>query len=771
LEIDVIKAIQGGCSKRELKTNDATKRVTHPKASNNNCFFKCIQPFVPSLREKIIKSACNRIRNAFNLPPDGLIDVKSALEIFRIYNDNGKYGLQIWSNDVVVGEQEGREDTLLLSLENDHYSMIEIKKYQQCKEYGRKYISKHTCNTNMKVFKMINEGKNRYVINPFKRDKFNFDLQNDDIVIVHYDIETHTRITIDGLKIHTPYVLGYADNISNKFQYFAGNDCMERFINHLLTYEDYSKVYVNAFNGSKFDHYEFVKKLTQMHNNNTDIKLDELLLNNGAILKASVGNISCFDISKHITGTLRKNLEELQCKVQKDDFDYSSGDDWNEMSIDDQTACVTYLEGDVMGLNEMSERLNKSCFENFGVNLYKFLSTSQLTYAAWVDYLYKESNNPVFLPTADQEHFFRDSIYGGRIYKYKHKFVSSQREAYMSKQIKFEDIDDYLVDADVNSLYPAAMKNKFPVGIPVHLRPGTPSCKYFNELIQQNNKCSKFGIYRVEYVTNRNLIDAILPRRCEGRLLWDLVDGCGTYNSVDLDNALAHGYQITILEGYYWEQTESVFDNYINYLYGFKKQAKKDSAQYKLAKLMMNGLYGKTIQRPILDENVIIRLHEEFIKFHIKYGGVSMRSLSDGSFYLTYQDESKLATKISKPCYLGSFILGYSRRIMLDYLQRTNPYFNSADTKNQPENAPFYTDTDSIQIHAKNLKGVTMDNEIGGISDDLPGNCKILSGGWIAPKLYFLEYVIAEGEIKYHMRGKGIPNDQLNMKNFVNDAR
>jgi hypothetical protein len=143
-----------------------------------------------------------------------------------------------------------------------------------------------------------------------------------------------------------------------------------------------------------------------------------------------------------------------------------------------------------------------------------------------------------------------------------------------------------------------------------------------------------------------------------------------------------------------------------------------------------------------------------------------MRSLSDGSFYLTYQDESKLATKISKPCYLGSFILGYSRRIMLDYLQRTNPYFNSTDTKNQLENAPYYTDTDSIQIHAKNLKGVTMDNEIGGISDDLPGNCKILCGGWIAPKLYFLEYANEEGEIKYHMRGKGIPNDQLNMKNF-----
>ena len=64
---------------------------------------------------------------------------------------------------------------------------------------------------------------------------------------------------------------------------------------------------------------------------------------------------------------------------------------------------------------------------------------------------------------------------------------------------------------------------------------------------------------------------------------------------------------------------------------------------------------------------------------------------------------------------------------------------------------------------------MTLDNEIGGISDDLPGMCKILYGGWIAPKLYFLEYVQKLGdveEIKYHLRGKGIPSDELNMENF-----
>jgi DNA polymerase type B, organellar and viral len=756
-------------NKREMKTNDTVKRIIHPKVSNNNCFFKCIQCFVPELRENLTRTKCNQIRKHYGVNADQSIDAKTALDIFRHYSQEGKFGLEIWSNDILIGELKGTAETLLLSLEDDHYSLIEIKKYQRCKECGRKYVNKHTCNTNMRVFKKINEGKHRYVINSFKRDKFNFDESNTDVVIVHYDIETHTRSGSGNTKFHVPYIVGYIDNLTHSFQYYAGADCMEQFITRLFQYSNYTKVYVNAYNGSKFDHYEFVKKLNSMHTKDKSAKLDQLVLNNGAILKAEVGNISCFDISKHTTGTLRQNLQELGCAIQKGEFDYNLGDDWHNIAAEDQARCLEYLERDVVGLQELTQLLNKSCFENHGVNLYKFLSTSQLTYATWINFLYSEHYNPVFLHTPDHEKFFRESIYGGRTYKYKHKFLSSQRQAYINKEIKFDDIDDYLVDADVNSLYPAAMKFKYPSGIPHHLKPGTPSVEYFNRLIKSDKKCPKVGIYRVDYVTNKNLIDAILPKREEGRLIWDLKNGEGIYNSIDIDNALKHGYQVVIIEGYYWEETENVFDSYINYLYQFKKKATKGSAQYKLAKLMMNGLYGKTIQRPILDENVIIYLHEEFIKYHIKYGGESMRALSDGSFFLTYQDEEQLISKINKPCYLGSFILGYSRRIMLDYLSKTNPYFDSADINKQTENSPYYTDTDSIQIHQRNLKGIELNNEIEGISDDLGDNCKILYGGWIAPKLYFFEYVEKkDGKevIKYHLKGKGIPKDQLTIEMF-----
>ena len=167
---------------------------------------------------------------------------------------------------------------------------------------------------------------------------------------------------------------------------------------------------------------EWIKLDNELSKLQSEIKIrknrkKELTL--GLVETMKKNTIDCFDISKHITGTLRQNLKDLGCNIQKGDFDYSLGDDWEKMSNNDQAMCLQYLKGDVLGLKELSEKLNLSCFENFGVNLYKYLSTSQLTYAVWVNFLYKESKNPIFLQTPEQEKFFRESIYGGRTYKYK----------------------------------------------------------------------------------------------------------------------------------------------------------------------------------------------------------------------------------------------------------------------------------------------------------------------------------------------------------------
>jgi hypothetical protein len=141
---------------------------------------------------------------------------------------------------------------------------------------------------------------------------------------------------------------------------------------------------------------------------------------------------------------------------------------------------------------------------------------------------------------------------------------------------------------------------------------------------------------------------------------------------------------------------------------------------------------------------------------------------------------------ITKPTQMGAFILGYSRRKMLKYFKATNKYF---DIKDSPQNSSkqvaqdmYYTDTDSITVHGRNI--VEMGKELGEISNDLGLGTKIIRGIWIAPKLYLLTYVDRDCEqpltereevmlkerelkvvigkdsiprkVKFHLRGKGV---------------
>ena len=78
----------------------------------------------------------------------------------------------------------------MLSLDNEHYSVIQMKDYQKCKDRGRIFLHKHSCNTNRQVFKKLREKEGRYVTNGFKKDEFNCDEIN---------IETHTRSQIEAI--------------------------------------------------------------------------------------------------------------------------------------------------------------------------------------------------------------------------------------------------------------------------------------------------------------------------------------------------------------------------------------------------------------------------------------------------------------------------------------------------------------------------------------------------------------------------------------------
>ena len=105
---------------------------------------------------------------------------------------------------------------------------------------------------------------------------------------------------------------------------------------------------------------------------------------------------------------------------------------------------------------------------------------------------------------------------------------------------------------------------------------------------------------------------------------------------------------------------------------------------------------------------------------------------------------------------------------MLGVIKQSNPYFG-IDCREQIDNDWFYTDTDSLMGHQKNITKVKNWNsqELGGFTDDLKGIGKIVRGIFIAPKLYALEILKPDGSLKFKFASKGLNKSNLTFDDFV----
>jgi hypothetical protein len=126
-------------------------------------------------------------------------------------------------------------------------------------------------------------------------------------------------------------------------------------------------------------------------------------------------------------------------------------------------------------------------------------------------------------------------------------------------------------------------------------------------------------------------------------------------------------------------------------------------------------------------------------------------------------DEEISDSRIRKPSQIGTFILSYSRRHMIDIMDAIEPGLER----------PFftYTDTDSLHIHCSKLAGLDqkgwLSKGLGQLSDDAKGG-KIFREINLAPKLYMYLCLMPDGKIKTCMKSKGIPAQYLSPHLFNN---
>lgn len=806
--LSIVAGPTGGCNagkKDKIDKKDGYRFVSPKATTNNNCFFTSLKALgLMELTETGagLANKRNYIRAVFKIAANQPIPFCLTIAIFEKFRtDKGEFKLFVRCEETQeILSSTGSDDKVnhrTIKLENSHYeAFISIDKEKaKCKACWKTYVvnpdKPHKCCTSTLSF--VNNTKNgrtkkdlsipeRAIKTAMKKDK-----KNNTGTVIHYDLETYP-VEKNGFRIHVPYVVGY--NHFDSFQYFAGRNCMEKFVDYLLAIE--AKVTVNAYNGAKFDHYFVRKELIRRKMHPTEFNV-----NNGAIIKFTFANVTMFDLLKHLPPmSFKANLKDFGCAIQKGDFDHTKGKDWEDMDRDTRNDCIKYLYGDVMGLRELYGKVNQAVWDKYEVNVSSFLSTSSLAYNVW-----RKDTTPgdICLPTLEQEDAFRLSVYGGRCYKTRHVYESTQRKKILEGSISFDELDDYCIDADVVSLYPTAMCfYDYPIGEAKRVfAAGISSLKSEQVTIDKLFAENKLGIYFCTYVANKNCQNSAVPRRdctcgkpekCEkkgscGNIKWDLKTHSGWYTSVDIEHMWKLKYEVHIQHGWYWEQKKRVFADYITEQFQQKAKATKGTAPYNLAKLFMNSLYGKMIQRPIYNKTKEITTNSQFWKFYAKSTVESVTPIDDNDGNaLCYKlegysrDPTDTEKCITKPTQLGAFVLAYSRRIMLEYMMEANPDFSSENQEARIASDFYYTDTDSLQMHCSAAKRITRlgDKKLGGITGDVicedcgKSTCKIIRGIWIAPKLYALEYVCECSPIepRFHFRGKGLNTDALDITTY-----
>lgn len=367
----------------------------------------------------------------------------------------------------------------------------------------------------------------------------------------------------------------------------------------------------------------------------------------------------------------------------------------------------------------------------------------------------------------------------------------SSYDKVVKKYKKWEHITPY----DVKSLYPTTYDMPFPVGKGSYytgkeywenrgeFMTNFNRTEYKRLYLDKNGKMNSitspyaWGVYVVNIEFIPKHIVPLLPQKSEeGNTVWDLIPRDKQhYTTIDLEEAVAKGYIFTIIECYVWKLASCVLKPFVDKVYAIKKEqdvfkssddpavrALYNPAKRMTIKIILNSLYGKMIQRPILESSEIVETFEQNRKFHKEYDWTGFDIIGNDKVLLS-GTKREFEGSCRKPIQVGSFILSYSRKIMREYNDKLDP-FRFTDMEKSMERSFYYTDTDCFWISS--FQRYTLEDdigeELGDVEDELEGGiCP--DAYFVCPKVYMAKYWKWDKyknvcSAKTKMRAKGHPS-------------
>jgi len=248
-----------------------------------------------------------------------------------------------------------------------------------------------------------------------------------------------------------------------------------------------------------------------------------------------------------------------------------------------------YCSIDCISLYQVLNKFSKLIFDNFKLNITKFMTLPSLAFNLYTsDFLKKDSIHSL---SGDIANNIRKGYTGGSVDMYKP--ISPRRKK--------------IYAYDVNSLYPYVMKAfKFTIGSPTY---------FIGDIRKIIDK--PFGFFHCKITAPVGLLHPILQTHVktdEGmRTIAPVGNWEGMFFSEELYNAEKFGYKFEILWGYTFE-SDYLFKSYVDTIYKIRLKYPKSDPMNLICKLFLNCIHGKLGMKPL--HNIISILNKaEYSKF------------------------------------------------------------------------------------------------------------------------------------------------------------
>lgn len=766
VELIVTKlSTKGGCNNKRVKIECTkqidqltTMRLRSLKSTNNNCLIQC---FIYACQLKGNKVKANAVRKAIGLEKGAKIHINDVSKV----GDYFKKGYLIMNEkmDILQLKTYGdKNDYIQIMLRDDHYYICEMINRRQCEKCGRVLLmtnNTHKCDIKRISFRRLIAERKQDMVRVktiHSKNKLNYNK------LIFFDLETFQE-----KQVHVPYACGW----SHKSKYYSsyGQQSFNKFVDFICVKKN--KI-ITAYNGSGFDFYFLIDELTSR---GVDVK--NIILSNGKVMSFTFGDGNkVFDLYLFIMSSLDKACKDFKIENAKSSFDHSKIKTWADTEKHKEEV-DPYLKLDVLGLRELFIKFNDMMYDMEQINITQFVTCSHMAYEIWSSQL----DDVVEVPSNLKKYnFIKRATFGGRCYPQKREFKSKLYDDVVSGKVKYEELKksgEFIFNADATSLYPASMAGfelmdvEYPIG----------RSSWSNNPKEEYQK-GTIGFYQVKYKPPKDIRIPVLPHRWMRKnqfmgIRWSLADGEGVFTSVDIKTAIEAGYEIEFTgECLIWEEKGDLFSSYIHKFYKMKEDAERENNNVKrsVAKLLMNALYGKTLQRAIFNTSSIINNFKEFNEFVRDKNLTDFKILNTNKILLTGEvKDSQKETRIRKPSQLGAFVTSYSRRLMMIYFKTVNP-----DLKQLPFT---YTDTDSLHVFGSSyfkLKELGMikdkkNSSLGFLCSDIKDEGFIIHEKNLAPKTYIYSYITNKNSVKISddatFKCKGIPKRCLKAEYYHKD--